>query len=78
MSSYGKRGGEGPTRGQKASTYSFTFPDGTTGKKRSFHVHDEKATVAVYQHEGKWYAAGIVPSNDIPAWVNVRVEGVRK
>jgi hypothetical protein len=59
VTTYGQRGGEGPTRGKTAAIYLVTFPDGTTATKRSFQVHDDHAWAGIYQHEGKWYVAGI-------------------
>jgi hypothetical protein len=34
---YGQKGGMGPTAGKKATTYRVTLADGTVLKKRSFH-----------------------------------------
>lgn len=59
MSTFGQKGGEGPTRGKKATTYVFLFPDGTWGRKRSFQVNAEHGFVSCYKHEGKWYASGV-------------------
>jgi hypothetical protein len=56
---YGKRGGQGPTAGETAAVYDFTFPDNTYGKKRSFKFHGVCAVAFVYQNNGRWYAAGI-------------------
>lgn len=55
---YGEKGGEGPTRGKKATTYIVTFPDGTTMKKRDFFPPVHPVGYA-YCHDGKWYVAAV-------------------
>lgn len=59
MTSYGRKGGDGPTRGKKATTYLVTLPDGTTAKKRDFSPPAADAVGYAYQHEGKWYVAAV-------------------
>jgi hypothetical protein len=54
----GCKGGNGPTRGMKATTFIVTFPDGTTTKKRDFHPPENPVGYA-YCHQGKWYVAAI-------------------
>jgi hypothetical protein len=60
---YGQKGGEGPTRGKTAVTYVVTLPDGTTAKKRDFNP-PASPTGYAYQHDGIWYVAGISEPND--------------
>jgi len=62
-SAYGKRGGEGPTRGKTATTYTVTLPDGSTVKKRMFETLIDPVGYA-YQHEGTWYVASVRERND--------------
>lgn len=56
---YGRKGGEGPTAGKKAATYRVRFPDGTSAEKRVFHAIQPQATAFIYEHDGKWYCAGV-------------------
>lgn len=62
MSSYGKKGGEGPTRGRKATTYIVTLPDGSVQKKRAFYEMEEPTGYA-YQVDGRWQVAGIADAD---------------
>lgn len=55
---YGQKGGEGPTRGKKATTYVVTLPDGSTTKKRDFNPPHNPVGYS-YQHDGKWYVAAV-------------------
>lgn len=57
---YGQKGGEGPNRGRKATTYTATAPDGTMLTKRSYQIDAPTAYLGAYQHQGVWHAAGIV------------------
>lgn len=56
---YGRKGGEGPNAGQKASTYRVRFPDGTSAEKRVFHAIQPQAVAFVYEHQGTWFCAGV-------------------
>jgi len=56
---YGQKGGEGPTRGRKATTYTATAPDGSVLTKRSYFTSADTAVMGAYEHEGKWYAASV-------------------
>lgn len=56
---YGQLGGEGPTRGKKASTYEGFTSDNEKITKRSFRVHTPTAFIAIYKHGGKWQASGV-------------------
>lgn len=49
----------GPTSGKKATHYVANAPDGTVIHKKSFKVHSDVAVMGLYQHNGKWYAAGV-------------------
>lgn len=62
--SYGQRGGEGPTRGKKSVTYTVTLPDSTVVTKRAFGNFTQPTGYA-YQLDGKWHVAGI---NEKDAW----------
>lgn len=62
MNAYGKRGGTSAVAGKKAVIYEATLPDGQVVRKRSFYVNQESAVLGCYQHDGKWYASGIVDS----------------
>jgi hypothetical protein len=60
MSEYGKKGGTSANSGRTATTYTVTFPDGTTASKKSFHVHADKAFAGIFQDKGgEWIVAGI-------------------
>jgi hypothetical protein len=59
---YGQKGGQGPTAGRKAVTYRATLPDGSVATKRSFHVDSAEAHLGCYQHDGKWYVSAVVAS----------------
>lgn len=63
LTTYGQKGGEGPTRGKKAVTYIVTLPDGTTAQKRDFNPPVSPVGYA-YQHEGVWHVAAIAEAND--------------
>jgi hypothetical protein len=60
---YGQRGGDGPTRGKKATTYVVTLPDGSVASKRDFNP-PVNPTGYAYQHEGRWYVAAIAEPDD--------------
>lgn len=60
---YGQKGGEGPNRGKKATTYIVTLPDGSTAQKRDFNPPVNPAGYA-YQHQGMWYVAAISERDD--------------
>lgn len=58
MARYGQKGGDGPTAGKKAVTFSVVLPDGTKQRKRSFGTNADPVAYA-YQHDGSWHVAGI-------------------
>ena len=60
---YGEKGGEGPTRGKTATTYIATLPDGTEVSKRDFNP-PANPTGYAYQHDGEWYLAAIAEPAD--------------
>lgn len=66
---YGQKGGEGPTRGRKASVYLAALPNGLAVTVKSFKTHVEHAVVAWYTHEGVFYPNGAWDPNDLPDWV---------
>ena len=58
---YGQRGGEGPNKGKKATTWKVELPDGTIAKKRSMNVGpDEDAWGLCSEYQGVWYLDGIM------------------
>lgn len=62
MSTYGRRGGDGPTAGKKASTYTAILPDGRKARKRSYDVHTDEAIMMVYQdRQSAWHVAAVKP-----------------
>lgn len=69
LTTYGQKGGEGATRGRKATRYNFDFPDGSRGVKKSFFIQDETALVGVYQHDGVWHAAGVWRHGEPTDWL---------
>ncbi len=82
---YGKKGGVGPTKGKKYVLYTGTFPDGTQFKKRSYHVNDPVARCHIYQTKGVWYYGGLWPldsdqgrmlpvglDGELPLWTEVK------
>jgi len=56
---YGKKGGDGPNQGRQATMYRALAPDGSEVTKRSYKVHEERAYIGFFQHEGKWLASGV-------------------
>jgi hypothetical protein len=51
---YGQKGGEGPTRGKKAIVYTGTTPDGTPWKKRVFNERGGDTLIATgFMYNGK-------------------------
>lgn len=58
MARYGQKGGDGPTRGKKATTYLVTLPCGAQVKKRTFDAPSVPTGYA-YQHQGVWYLAAV-------------------
>ena len=59
MARMGCKGGTSANAGRKATTYSFKYPDGRSGTKRSYQVNSAEAVAMVYQHQGVWYVSGI-------------------
>lgn len=58
---YGQKGGDGPTSGLKATTYEVTLPDGRLVRKRSFQVSSPEALAMCYRDgNGAWAVSGIV------------------
>lgn len=55
---YGQKGGQGPTRGRKSAAYTVRLPDGTVTLKRTFHSMTTPTGYA-YEHGGKWYVAAV-------------------
>jgi hypothetical protein len=59
---YGQKGGEGPTRGKKSTLYEVTFPGGGQHNKRVFKKL-KNPTGYAYMHDGKWYVATVDEPN---------------
>lgn len=58
MTTYGQKGGEGPTRGKFAHLYEVTLPDGTKIRKRTFGEYGDSAlATALRLKNGKILAA---------------------
>lgn len=66
---YGQKGGQGHTRGRKASLYEAVDPSGKTVQKRSFTVHHDDVLMAFYCHEGIWHVNGVHERGNLPEWV---------
>jgi len=60
---YGQKGGEGPNKGRKATTYRAILPDGSVVEKKSFFESGPTALMAIYQHEEKWYVANVLAAD---------------
>ena len=58
-SGMGQKGGTSANAGRKAVTYTFKFPDGRQGSKRSYQVDQAEAVAMIYQHDGVWYVSAI-------------------
>ncbi len=57
---YGQKGGEGATKGKKATTYEATLPDGTKITKRGFIATGDEAWIAYYyDRDGKVRASAV-------------------
>lgn len=68
---YGQKGGEGPTKGLKATTYSITTPDGKCHRKRTFSTNNAIAVAECYEHAGTWYIACINPVQKYPHYTPI-------
>jgi len=66
VTAYGKKGGEGPTRGKSAIKYGITLPDGTKVTKRVFRDLGEQATATAFRRKDGGIEA--VVWSDKPAW----------
>lgn len=85
-SPYGKRGGEGPTAGRRASVYEATAPDGTVLRRRSFKFHEAEGPMACHEHAGVWYEQGVYAARPdwageatvmVPARLSTKAEATR-
>lgn len=56
---YGQKGGEGPTRGRKAAVYDVILPTDEIVEKKTFFPPEGEARGYGYQHDGKWFVAAI-------------------
>lgn len=63
MMRYGRKGGDGPNAGKKATIYVVTFPDGNQVKKRDFNPPVDPVGYA-YKQGGHWYLAAVGERND--------------
>ena len=59
MTTFGRRGGEGPTLGKKKRTYTATAPDGTKLRLGSYFIDGDKVFMAMYKVADVWYAHGV-------------------
>jgi len=69
---YGQKGGEGKTRGRKASVYQGVLPNGTKVTVKSMLRHTDNAVIAWYEHEGVQYPNGAWDADDLPDWIVAR------
>lgn len=73
---YGQKGGEGPTRGKRATTYTATAPDGTTLRTRAMFIPGTAPTtdavMLAYEHRGTWYPNGVWAAGSLPDWARGR------
>jgi hypothetical protein len=76
---YGRKDGDSPTAGKAASTYRVRFADGSSVEKRVFHAIQPQAIAYVYEHDGKWYCAGVydAPAEKMKRYESVPAERVR-
>jgi hypothetical protein len=56
---YGQKGGEGPTRGRKIAVYDVILPTDEIVEKRTFCPPEGEACGYGYQHQGQWFVAAI-------------------
>lgn len=59
MSTYGRRGGDGPNTGKRKVTYAAVAPDGTRLRKGTFHNNEPTAFMYIYRHKGTWHASAV-------------------
>jgi hypothetical protein len=64
QTTYGQKGGQGPTRGLTATNWLVTLPDGRTVPKRTFGTVPQVPTGYAYKHDGQWYLAGVSEPNN--------------
>lgn len=70
MTSYGQKGGDGPTAGKKAAKYDVTLPNGRTKRKSSFKVYESQAIAVCYLAKGEWHVNTIISmTEETPDWV---------
>lgn len=74
---YGQRGGTGPTKDKKFVTYRGVFPDGNTFSKRTLQAQGDKAQAAIYYFAGHpgdgvqatgWFCAAVY--DVLPEWAD--------
>lgn len=64
MTTYGRKGGEGPTRGRKLVRYEAIGPDGETYRAATYYPPTGAAFLMMYKLEGVWYTAGLVDAEE--------------
>lgn len=62
MTSYGKRGGDGPTRGKRANYYEVTLPDGRKVRVQKYKIDITEGWSACYRDRttGDWIAGSFI------------------
>lgn len=60
---YGRKGGEGITKGKTAIKYEAVGPDGKTYVKRTYFP-PKHPVLNFYQHKDIWYVAGVNERDD--------------
>lgn len=58
---YGQRGGQGPTAGKKSVLYRVLLPDGSSATKRSFADHGLFAQARAFRSKSGKIIAGVWP-----------------
>jgi|GEM_PF-5600324 len=78
LTTFGRKGGAGPTTGLVSSTYRIRFPDGTSVQKRAFRAIQPEAIAYIYEHGGKWYCAGVydTPADKMRGYLTAPAERV--
>lgn len=64
MNSFGKKGGESPNRGKKATTYLVTLPDGKIANKRDYNPPADPVGYAYQLIDGTWRVAAVAEKDD--------------
>ena len=71
MPTYGKRGGEGATKGRTLTTYEAQTPDGTALRKGTFYIATETAYMVVIEQPAfeRWVPLAIIEGPQDPRFL---------